>query len=73
MYVCRRLVVLVCVQSALRVTTSSVLLDGLSRKFWSAENFGPGDQNSLENCSAGPLFSENFGPRMDLVESWWGG
>ena len=37
----------------------------LSRKFWSGENFGPGDQNSRKIWSAGLLFSENIGPRME--------
>ena len=37
----------------------------LSRKFWSAKNFGPGDQNSWK---IGPPdhYSENFGPRVEL-------
>ena len=36
----------------------------LSRKFWSGENFGPGDQNSRKIWSTGLLFSENIGPRV---------
>ena len=39
--------------------------DDLSRKFWSSENFGPGDQNSRKIWSAGLLFSENIGPRVE--------
>jgi len=39
----------------------------LSRKFWSAKTFGPWDQNSWKNWSAGPLFSENFGPCVDSI------
>ena len=38
---------------------------GLSRKFWSGENFGPGEQNSRKIWSAGLLFSENIGPRVE--------
>ena len=38
---------------------------GLSRKFWSGENFGPGDQNSRKIGPAGPLFPENVGPAVE--------
>jgi len=38
----------------------SISCKGLSQKFWS------GGQNSMENWSAGPLFYENFGPRVEL-------
>ena len=45
---------------------------GVSRKFWSGENFGPGDQNSRKIWSAGLLFSENIGslePRFSVLDS----
>ena len=38
---------------------------GLSRKFWSGENFGPGDQNSGKIGPPGPLFPENVGPAVE--------
>ena len=38
---------------------------GLSRKFWSGENFGPGDQNSRKIGPPGPLFPENLGPAVE--------
>ena len=37
----------------------------LSRKFWSGENFGPGDQNSRKIGPPGPLFPENLGPAVE--------
>ena len=37
----------------------------MSRKFWSGENFGPGDQNSRKIGPAGPLFPENVGPAVE--------
>ena len=37
----------------------------LSRKFWSGENFGPGDQNSRKIGPPGPLFPENVGPAVE--------
>ena len=42
-------------------------MEELPRKFWSGENFGPGDQNSRKIWFAGLLFSENIGPH---VEKW---
>ena len=39
--------------------------DVLSRKFWSGENFGPGDQNSRKIGPPGPLFPENVGPAVE--------
>ena len=39
--------------------------DVLSRKFWSGENIGPGDQNSRKIGPPGPLFPENLGPAME--------
>ena len=47
-----------CVNSAACGTTVCVL----SRKFWSGENFGPGDQNSRKIGPPGPKYSEKFGP-----------
>ena len=37
----------------------------LSRKFWSGEKFGPGDQNSRKSGPPGPQFPEKFGPRLE--------
>ena len=39
--------------------------DDLSRKFWSGENFGPGDQNSRKIGPPRPLFPENLGPAVE--------
>ena len=41
--------------------------EGLSRKFWSGENFGPGDQNSRKIGPPGPLFPENLGPATGIM------
>ena len=41
---------------------SQIISIGLSRKFWSGEKFGPGDQNSRKIGPPGPLFPENLGP-----------
>ena len=40
-------------------------LMALSRKFWSGENFGPGDQNSRKIGPPGPLSPENLGPAVE--------
>ena len=40
----------------------AICRDGLSRKFCSCENFGPGDQNSRKIGPPGPKYSEKFGP-----------
>ena len=45
--------------------TSLPVLEALSRKFWSGENFGPGDQNSRKIGPPGPLFPENLGPGVE--------
>ena len=47
------------------VANVKVLNIELSRKFWSGENFGPGDQNSRKIGPPGPLFPENLGPAVE--------
>ena len=37
----------------------------MSRKFWSGENFGPGDQNFRKFGPPGPKYSEKFGPYLE--------
>ena len=47
-----------------RANASCIRIDP-SRKFWSGENFGPGDQNSRKIGPPGPLFPENLGPAVE--------
>ena len=63
-------VVMCCVKSRLVTVTNSERSEVLSRKFRSAENFGPGTEIPGKSVLPGPKFSkifENFGP---CVEKW---
>ena len=46
----------------------SKMLLSLSRKFWSAENSGPGDQNFWNIGPPWIEIFENFGP---IMEKWY--
>ena len=39
----------------------------VSRKFWSGEKIGPGDQYSRRNDPPVPFFSENIGPSAKIL------
>ena len=65
MCVCVCVCVCVSFRSFLPPRASRLRNIGMSRKFWSGENFGPGDQNSRKSGPAGPIFPENLGPAVE--------
>ena len=51
---------LVPTKALLEPSPDTAMLFVLSRKFWSGEKIGPGDQNSRKNGLPGPFFLEKF-------------